>query len=376
MATVINNPTTVEVSALVSPSTAKVAVVKTHPTTVIEDYARVMEDAKWHACLDLNSTTIVKLNLSWTKYFPACSSQPWQLDGTLRALLKGGLTKEQLLPLENKTVVTDPIKGCRNNRWESVLQRLDLDFIALPEVEWMIYPFRSPLLKLNEIFPEGIEIPVLYPGKQIVHLPTIKTHGHAVTTGAVKNAFGGLLKEVRHYAHKYMHEVLVDLLYMERELHPARFTVMDGTVCGDGAGPRTMIPRIQNFILASSDSVAIDSVAAHMMGYDPMEIPYLRMAHERKLGVADLKDVEIVGEDITNVNFNFKTRKSLVIWGDQMIRKGFLRPLERLLLHSPLAAWAPFASNVFHDWLWYPTVGRSRIRKFLNTEWGQLLKKY
>ena len=335
-----------------------------------------MENAKWRTCLDLDRTTIVKLNLSWTKYFPACSSQPWQLEGTLRTLLKGGLGKEQLLPLENKTVVTDPIKGCRNNRWESVLQQLDLNFIALPEVEWMIYPFRSPLLKLNEIFPEGIEIPVLYPGKQIVHLPTIKTHGHAVTTGAVKNAFGGLLKEVRHYAHKYMHEVLVDLLYMERELHPARFTVMDGTVCGDGAGPRTMIPRIKNFILASSDSVAIDSVAAHMMGYDPMAIPYLRMAHERKLGVADLRDVEIVGEDITNVNFNFKTRKSLVIWGDQMIRKGSLRPLERLLLHSPLAAWAPFASNVFHDWLWYPTVGRSRIRKFLNTEWGQLLKKY
>ena len=89
MATVINDPTTVEASALASPSTAKVAVVKTHPTTVIEDYARVMEDAKWHACLDLNSTTIVKLNLSWTKYFPACSSQPCQLEGTLRALLKG-----------------------------------------------------------------------------------------------------------------------------------------------------------------------------------------------------------------------------------------------------------------------------------------------
>ena len=56
-------------------------------------------------------------------------------------------------------------------------------------------------------------------------------------TGSVKNSFGGLLREVRHYAHKYMHEVLVDLLYMQRELHPAVFTVMDGTVAGDGAGP-------------------------------------------------------------------------------------------------------------------------------------------
>ena len=118
---------------------------------------------------------------------------------------------------------------------------------------------------------------------------------------------------------------------------------MDGTVCGDGAGPRTMIPRIRNFLLASSDSVAIDAVAAQMMGYDPMSIPFLRMAHERGLGMANLKDVEIAGEEIAGANFGFKTRKSLVIWGDQLIRKGCLRPLERLLLHSPLVVWAPFA---------------------------------
>jgi hypothetical protein len=173
-----------------------------------------------------------------------------------------------------------------------------------------------------------------------------------------------------------MHEVLVDLLYMERELHPAKFSVMDGTVCGDGAGPRTMVPKIHNFILASSDSVAIDAVAARMMGYDPLSIPYLRMAHERGLGVADLRDVEIAGEDIAAVNFGFTTRRSLVIWGDQLIRKGFLRPFERLLLHSPLMVWAPFASNVYHDWLWYPTIGQSRIRRFRRTEWGRLFERY
>ena len=357
-------------------STAVVAVVRTRPETVLEDYKRAMEAARWRTTLDLDRDTIIKLNLSWTKYFPACSTQPWQLEGTLQTLLDAGMSRDRLIPLENKTVVTEPWAGCRNNRWEPVLKRMGLTFTALPEVPWQVYQFKSPLLKLNEIFPDGIEIPKLYPGRQIVHLPTIKTHGHAVTTGAVKNAFGGLLKEVRHYAHKYMHEVLVDLLYMERELHPARFSVMDGTVCGDGAGPRTMIPRVHNYLLASSDSVAIDAVAARMMGYDPWSIPYLRMAHERELGVADLKKIEIVGEDIAGINFGFKTRRSLVIWGDQLIRKGFLRPLERLLLHSPLVVWAPFASNVYHDWFWYPTIGKARIREFLRTDWGRLFNQY
>ena len=356
--------------------TARVAVVRTSPDRVIADYARVMDLAGYRDTLRTDLDTIIKLNLSWTKYFPACSSQPWQVDGVLSKMLADGFDPARVLPVENKTVVTDPHAGCRNNRWEPVLRRHGLTFTALPEVEWITYPFTSPLLKLNNIFPEGIQIPKMYPGRQIVHLPTVKTHGHAVMTGSVKNAFGGLLREVRHYAHKHMHEVLVDLLYMQRELHPAVFTVTDGTVAGDGAGPRTMVPRIANVVLASSDSVAIDAISARIMGFDPLSIPFLRMAHERGLGVADLRDIELVGDDISGINLGFSTRKSLVIWGDQLIRRGPLQPLERLLLHSPLMVWAPFASNVYHDWLWYPTIGQSRIRAFNRTEWGGLFKTY
>jgi hypothetical protein len=356
--------------------TARVAVVRTTPGTVLTDYARVMDLAGYRDTLARDCDTLIKLNLSWTKYFPACSSQPWQVDGVVGKMLADGFFRERLIPIENKTVVTSPREGCRNNRWEPVLNRHGLTFTPLTDVEWRIYRFKSPLLKLNDIFPEGIQIPAIYPGRQILHLPTVKTHGHAVMTGSVKNSFGGLLREVRHYAHKYMHEVLVDLLYMQRELHPAVFTVMDGTVAGDGAGPRTMIPRVKNLVLAATDSVAIDAIAAQLMGFDPMSIPFLRMAHERGLGIADPRQIELVGDDVSMENFGFQTKKSLVIWGDQMIRTGFLRPLERVLLHSPLMVWAPFASNVYHDVVWYPTIGQSRIREFMRTGWGQLFQKY
>jgi uncharacterized protein (DUF362 family) len=358
------------------PTTARVAVVRTRPETVIADYARVMDLAGYRDTLRQDGDTLIKLNLSWTKYFPSCSSQPWQVDGVASKMLADGYDRQRLIPIENKTVVTNPRAGCRNNRWEPVLERHGLTFTPLTEVDWQVYRFKSPLLKLNDIFPEGIQIPAIYPGRQILHLPTMKTHGHAVMTGSVKNSFGGLLREVRHYAHKYMHEVLVDLLYMQRELHPAVFTVMDGTVAGDGAGPRTMIPRIKNLVLAATDSLAIDAIAARLMGFDPMSIPFIRMAHERGLGIGDPRDIELVGDDVAHENFGFQTRRSLVIWGDQMIRRGFLRPLERVLLHSPLMVWAPMASNIYHDLMWYPTVGQSRIRSFMRTEWGSLFRQY
>jgi uncharacterized protein (DUF362 family) len=360
-----------------SPSTrSNVAVLKTSPETVLDDYARLMRMAEYQQHLPHTQQTLLKLNLSWTKYFPACSSQPWQVEGVVKAMLADGYTPDELLPVENKTVVTNPRKGAENNCWMPVLEEYGLTFTPLPEVEWVKYQFKSPLLKLNEIFPEGIEIPKMYIGRNVLHLPTVKTHGHSTTTGAIKNSFGGLLKEVRHYAHKYMHEVLVDLLYMQRELHPGHFAVMDGTVCGDGAGPRTMHPKVQNYILASADPVAIDAIAAKMMGFDPMTIPYIRMCTERELGMGDPAEIDIVGEDISDVNFHFETKRSLVIWGDQLIRKGCLRPLEKLLLHSPLVAWAPFASNVYHDSLWYPTIGQARIRAFQQTPWGQLFAEY
>lgn len=355
---------------------SRVAVLKTSPVTVLDDMHRLMEMADAGRYLTAERDLLLKLNLSWTKYYPSCSSQPWQLEGVVLDLLGRGYGREQILPVENKTVVTDPRKGARNNLWSGVLERFGLRFIPLPEVEWRTYEFRSDLLRLNDIFPEGIEIPAMFIGKDVLHLPTVKTHGHSVTTGAVKNAFGGLLKEVRHYAHKYIHEVLVDLLLMQRELHPNIFAVMDGTICGDGAGPRTMEPVIGNLILASADSVAIDAVAAKIMGFDPMAIDYLRISSEMGLGEARIDRITVVGEDIERLNFNFKTKRSLVIWGDQMLRTGPLRFLERMALHSPLVFWAPLASNIYHDLFWYPTVGRTKIKKFMKTEWGRLWESY
>ncbi|MDD4856737.1 MAG: DUF362 domain-containing protein [Candidatus Krumholzibacteria bacterium] len=355
---------------------SKVAVVRTTPAKVLDDIARAMDLAEAPRHLTAQRELILKLNLSWTKYFPSCSSQPWQLEGVVKYLLAKGYRKDQVLPVENKTVVTNPRKGAVNNLWLPVLERYGLPFIPLPEVEWTVHQFHEPLLRLNEIFPCGIEIPAMFEGRDILHLPTVKTHGHSITTGAIKNSFGGLLKEVRHYAHKHIHEVLVDLLIMQRELHPNVFAVMDGTVCGNGAGPRTMEPVAGNIVLASADSVAIDAVAASIMGFDPMSIPYLRMATERGLGEARIERIEVAGEDIGRLNLHFESKRSFVIWGDQMLRIGPLRFLERIALHSPLVFWAPMASNLYHDAFWYPTIGRRRIAEFMGTDWGRLWQSY
>ena len=170
---------------------SKVAVLRTDATRVVEDYRKLLELVDYQSVIDKNQETLIKLNLSWTKYFPACSSQPWQVEGLVKTMVEDGYVPDKLLSVENKTVVTNPIQGAKNNLWMPVLDKYGLSFTPLPEVEWIVYQFKAKLLKLNEIFPEGIQIPKMYVGKQIIHLPTVKTHGHSTTTGAIKNSFGG-----------------------------------------------------------------------------------------------------------------------------------------------------------------------------------------
>ena len=139
-------------------------------------------------------------------------------------------------------------------------------------------------------------IPRRFIGENIIHLPTVKTHIFTTTTGAMKNAFGGLLNEHRHWTHPVIHETLVDLLMIQKKIHRGVFAVMDGTFAGDGPGPRCMMPHVKNVILASADQVAIDAVAAKLMGMDPMSIKFIRLAHEHGLGCGDPRDIEIVGD--------------------------------------------------------------------------------
>jgi len=356
---------------------SKVAVLKTSPETVIPDYAKLMKLADFETALPKDKDTILKINISWHYYFPACSTTPWQLDGVTQALKDAGY--KNLIPAQNRTVVVDPKLGAKNNHLESVIAKHGLEFMYLYEegVKWINYQPKAKMLVLDKVFPDGIMIPDVMMGKNAVHLPTLKTHVFTTMTGAMKNAFGGLLRENRHWTHSVIHETLVDLLAIQKEIHPGLFAVTDGTIAGDGPGPRCMIPRVKDYILASADQVAIDAVAAKMMGFDPMSLKFLRLAHEQGLGCADVKQIEVVGEDISEVNFHFQEKQeTFASRGQKMIYHGPLKPLENILLRSCIAPWSYYASRLFHDGYWYPCVGKPRVKAILETEWGKLFNSY
>ena len=359
------------------PRMGKVAVLYTTPETVIDDYARLLDLADYQTALLPGIDTFLKVNLSWQHYYPACSSPPWQIDGVARKLMADGF--DRLTAAHNGTVVVNADEGSEKNKHRVVEDRLGLGHVVLdvPPVKWVPYRPTAKMLVLDDVYKDGLYIPEVFPGTNIVQLPTVKTHVFTTMTGALKNAFGGLLHRYRHWTHAVIHETLVDLLQIQKEIHSGLFAVMDGTFAGDGPGPRAMRIHSKNVILASADQVAIDAVAAKMMGLDPMSIPMIRLAHEMGLGVGKPVEIDVVGDDIADVNWNFSgTEQTLASRGQKLIYHGPLKPLEKLLLRSPIAPWAYWASNVYHNQFWLPLIGRKRVREAMKTPWGKLFESY
>jgi uncharacterized protein (DUF362 family) len=358
---------------------AKVAVLRVSPDTILDDIDRLHELAGVSQALQPGAQTILKDNISWHFPFPGANTTPWQLEGTVRALQQRGY--DDLVCVQNKTVVTDAFKGEDLNGYLPVFRGYEIPvrYNFKPEdMTWSVYRPKAKMNVLDTIFPEGIQIPDAFHGTNIVHLPTVKCHIYTTTTGAMKNAFGGLLNTHRHYTHSWIHATLVDLLAIQREIHSGLFAVMDGTTAGDGPGPRTMRPVIKNVMLASSDQVAIDAVSAAMMGFDPMSLEYIRLAHEQGLGKGRREDIEIVGDvELADERWGFSVGDNGASRVGDLLWFGPLKRLQKLFFHTPLVNVFVMGSEVYHDYYRWPLRDRRVFDAWrASTAWGQLFDYY
>jgi len=359
------------------PGRGKVAIVRTTPDTVVDDVREVLRLAGYQEALPKDKDTLLKINISWDTWYPACSSTPWQIEGVIQELQGAGYPK--VIAAHNDTVVVDPRVGEVNNKHKYVTDKYGLDNWHLyePQFEWVRYEPKEPFLVLDRVFPEGVFIPKDFYGRNIIQLPTVKTHVFTTITGAMKNAFGGLLSRNRHWTHSVIHETVVDLLQIQQDIHTGIFAVMDGTFAGDGPGPRAMRVHEKDLLLASADQVAIDAMSAYLQGFEPMELDFIRLGHERGLGVGNPTEIEVVGLELKDIErFRFVQEDTFASKGQKMIYHGWLKGFEKPLLRSPIVPWSYAASNVYHNYYWYPFVGRKRVEEALQMKWGQLFARY
>ena len=136
---------------------------------------------------------------------------------------------------------------------------------------------------------------------RIINVPTLKVHHIALVTLCMKNLMGLIIPKM--IMHSHINEKIVDLASLFKG--KVKINIVDGLV-GSEVDEVNGSPVKMNLIIAGQDMVAVDTVATAVMGIDPNKVKYLTLAQETGLGVSNLKEIEVLGENIEEIERKFR----------------------------------------------------------------------
>ncbi len=137
----------------------------------------------------------------------------------------------------------------------------------------------------------------------VINLAKLKTHSFTGMTAAVKNIYGcvpGKHKARFHFEHPLPRDfsrLLLDVYYAVR---PA-FSIIDAVVAMEGAGPRKGRPRQVGLLLGGINALALDTVAASVLRFQPGQVTTIAEARKLRLKGSDLDSISIIGADLEEV---------------------------------------------------------------------------
>ncbi|HSB03373.1 MAG TPA: DUF362 domain-containing protein [Anaerolineales bacterium] len=152
-------------------------------------------------------------------------------------------------------------------------------------------------------------------------VPMMKTHGLASVTLGMKNLIGlypgSVYRTVRAGVHDHAADagspgVAFEILDMVRA-NKLGLVVIDGSTAMEGNGPSDGVLVPMDIIIAGTNPLATDMVAANVMGFEPDEIPTFVWAHKTGMQPQHLDEIEIRGEKVSRVRRNF-ARPQLTSW--------------------------------------------------------------
>jgi len=142
----------------------------------------------------------------------------------------------------------------------------------------------------------------------LIYLPKMKVHKLTLISLALKMNQGSLdwYDAIRNHRAD-MHQKMVDMLKLLRP----HLSIVDALWPMQGQGPGSPFPEdlIKNFnvILAGKDPVAVDTIGATLMGFEAKhDVPMLRAAEMKGMGVATLEDIEVYGASIEKLKRPFR----------------------------------------------------------------------
>jgi len=150
----------------------------------------------------------------------------------------------------------------------------------------------------SKIIPEVFVSKKLTEVDYLINIPKMKTHILCGLSCCIKNLFGyvvGAMKSKYHLESKSLKrltQLWIDLYkFRMPDLH-----IVDAIIAMEGGGPTHGDPRPVGKIVAGTNGMEVDVVMTKMMGWDPLKIKTLEMAHQQGLGEIDPQKIDIRGD--------------------------------------------------------------------------------
>ncbi|HUU99832.1 MAG TPA: DUF362 domain-containing protein [Bacteroidales bacterium] len=174
---------------------------------------------------------------------------------------------------------------------------------------------------------------MLSPDSYIVSVARMKTHDRVLATLSLKNiVFGAPVKDIgfaygaaRKQGTKIDKPIVhgsgfrginYNLYALARQLH-LHLAIIDGFEGMEGNGPNNGTPVDHRICVASTDWLAADRIGIELMGIDFSKVGYLNYCAQTNLGTADLSQIEIVGERLSDHIKSYKLSKNIesqLVW--------------------------------------------------------------
>ncbi|MCS7286453.1 MAG: DUF362 domain-containing protein [Anaerolineae bacterium] len=209
----------------------------------------------------------------------------------------------------------------------------------------------------------------------LISVPVLKNHFLAGVTLGMKNMIGALPNDLYHapgciFGKHSLSHIPVELDRHIVDINLARkpdFVVVDGQRgMIDGPIGSKIIEPPMGLIIAGQDVVAVDTIGALVMGYDPSSIPYIQMAAQSGLGIADTARIRVVGMPVVQVRRDFPAP-----YGDSLARRADSEP-PKVAINAPNRVLLPKKFRVKVEASDNETI--ARVELYLGRKWiGSLL---
>ena len=175
------------------------------------------------------------------------------------------------------------------------------------------------VLNFNEFTPVKVTLPSgstlketylaqpLFDADVIISLPKLKSHELMGYSGCIKNSFGTVVGNRKGQIHKMFPKIpdfakaVLDVFLLK----PPALFIMDGINCVEGTAAKGT-PKNIGVLLVSKNGFALDTVAEHIIGFKPQDLPISKEAKQRGIAGNSLEEIKLIGDPLNQLIIRYK----------------------------------------------------------------------